>query len=86
MLTSGTATKKAAPLVALFGEWAPRTSIPWLLVTDKARSSVIDVADADHPASLLRRWIPSLHHYELLSAKSAAGCPISRVLCEKWGF
>jgi putative transposase len=33
---------------------------------------VIDVADADQPASLLRRRIPSLHHYELLSAKSAA--------------
>ena len=34
---------------------------------------VIDVVDADQPASLLRCWIPSLHHYELLSAKSAAG-------------
>jgi hypothetical protein len=67
-LTPSSATRRAAPLAALFGEWAP-----WSLVTDKARSSVIDVADADQPASLLRRWIPSLHHYELLSAKSAAG-------------
>jgi hypothetical protein len=64
--TPGSTTKKAAP----------RISIPWALVTDKARSSVIDVADADQPAPLLRRWIPSLHHYELLSAKSAGGWPI----------
>jgi putative transposase len=31
------------------------------------------VADADQSASLLRRWISSLHHHQLLSAKSAAG-------------
>ena len=72
-LTPSSTTKRAAPLAALFGEWAPQPLFPRSLVTDKARSSVIDVADADQPASPLRRWIPSLHHYKLLSAKSAAG-------------
>src|SRR5260221_1472666 len=73
ILTPGSTAKEAAPLAALFGEWAPRTSIPWSLVTDYTHHSVIDVANADQPASLLRRWIPSLHHYQLLSAKSTAG-------------
>jgi len=73
ILTPCSATKKAAPLAAVFGEWAPRTSIPWSLVTDNTPFSVIDVADADQPASIPRRRISSLHHHQLLSAQSAAG-------------
>ena len=39
LLTPGAATKKASPLAALFGGWAPLTSVPWSLVI---RSLVID--------------------------------------------
>jgi hypothetical protein len=34
ILTPGSTTKKAAPLAAVFDEWAPRTSNSWSLVTD----------------------------------------------------
>src|SRR5579871_384358 len=65
-------TTEAAPLVVGFDEWAPRTSIPCSLVTDKSQSSVIDVADADQPASLLPSRISPLHYHQLLSTQAAA--------------
>jgi hypothetical protein len=52
-------SKSAAPLVAVFDEWARWTPPACSFVTGTNCNFVLPVTGAEQPASLLRGWIPS---------------------------